>query len=484
MDADNSLMDKRQNHVKIFVIFIIAIALRIIYMTYREFWYDEAFTGIIVGESWGKMFQLLKADVHPPLYYIFLKIWSYIAGANTIGLRSFSLIVNIINVWCILIFLKKHFSEKELPYIITFLIAINPSFLLYATEARMYALLSLFYFLAFYFFWQAIQSQNKYYPWVLFTIFYTLSLYTHYISFIGIVPFFIFVFMTKNRLSNAIKLFISFSISLLCYIPWFPILFQQMSANNNGLLWLPFPDFSAFIKTFSIMIIGAKPATSGVSQINDFYFLHWPIFMTYVLAAIFAAAAAYAMYAYKKYFSQIILFIFACAPIFFTFILVHLKHFSIYHDRYFFIFIPFFLIFVFSLFYLLNKKIFYTIAAGYMVMVLLIQIPHNTTYPQFAKILFAPKTQIKHIIVSDSHQFVMIKYYAPKNLKKSIQLYNKDDFARDFSSWIVLKNSDKIYSIPKPDGKTLVTSYDKNFLADAFPSLRIENINAIYYIRQ
>ena len=52
------------------LIFIAGIYLRVTpALSERDYWYDEAFTGILLQQSWGEMNQMIFDDVHPPLYY-------------------------------------------------------------------------------------------------------------------------------------------------------------------------------------------------------------------------------------------------------------------------------------------------------------------------------------------------------------------------------------------------------------------------------
>jgi len=247
---------KNEKFFLIAIVFLLFIATRMYWMFSREFWYDEVFTAMIIKEPWDVMLTHIRQDVHPPLYYIALKVWTYATGINNIGLRSFSVFCNALNIFALYIFLKKYFSDKLLTHFLIILIALNPLFILYSTEARMYAMLSLFYFLAVYCFLQASKDPKKIAPWILFIIFYTLSIYTHYIALFGIIPFFLYIVFIKDKIANLYKLYVSSLIGFLVFSPWLPIFLQQKNSNPNGLLWLTLPGIHSLIKTLLVMIFG------------------------------------------------------------------------------------------------------------------------------------------------------------------------------------------------------------------------------------
>lgn len=58
-------------------------------MEERDYWYDEAFTGILVKDSWSNMNQMIFDDVHPPLYYWLTKLWAANFDYSSAGIRSF-----------------------------------------------------------------------------------------------------------------------------------------------------------------------------------------------------------------------------------------------------------------------------------------------------------------------------------------------------------------------------------------------------------
>ncbi|KKQ55980.1 MAG: hypothetical protein US74_C0020G0016 [Parcubacteria group bacterium GW2011_GWA2_38_13] len=472
---------KNEKFFLIAIVFLLFIATRMYWMFSREFWYDEVFTAMIIKEPWDVMLTHIRQDVHPPLYYIALKVWTYATGINNIGLRSFSVFCNALNIFALYIFLKKYFSDKLLTHFLIILIALNPLFILYSTEARMYAMLSLFYFLAVYCFLQASKDPKKIAPWILFIIFYTLSIYTHYIALFGIIPFFLYIVFIKDKIANLYKLYVSSLIGFLVFSPWLPIFLQQKNSNPNGLLWLTLPGIHSLIKTLLVMIFGSRGATPGIAQVNDYYFLQWPQWAIYVNACIVVFLCVFIIYNYKKYKHLALFFLFSFIPIAIIFAIAKIQHLSIYHERYFIIFVPFFIIFLFSALYAaVGKKIFIAIAIMYCVAIALIKIPSSNSIAPLAMHISELYSD-KQIIATDPNQFIMLKYYLPDNMDKNVRLYNAQNPSNDFTSWIIIQNSDRIFSFPKRVENAIIVSQSKEFLNTQFPDVEVFKINNYYY---
>ena len=129
------------------IIIVAGVVLRLLQINKTSFWYDEAFTGDILKLSWKDMFIAIAKDkVHPPLYYILARSWSYIFVFTQEGIRSFSVFCGTISIWFAYIFGKSFFDEKEkfpkTGLILALVMSISPFFVTYSVEARAYALIT------------------------------------------------------------------------------------------------------------------------------------------------------------------------------------------------------------------------------------------------------------------------------------------------------------------------------------------------------
>src|ERR1044072_3660001 len=90
----------------------------------------------------------LKADVHPPLYFLLLKVWVSLFGSSERAVRSLSGLFYALAVLAVY-YLARELYGDELALLTAAVYACSPLAILSAQFARMYALLSgLFYALA------------------------------------------------------------------------------------------------------------------------------------------------------------------------------------------------------------------------------------------------------------------------------------------------------------------------------------------------
>jgi 4-amino-4-deoxy-L-arabinose transferase-like glycosyltransferase len=143
-------------------IFLIGVALRFYHNIQISLWHDEAFSALFLRYPWGEMFHRLGLDVHPPMYYIFLRFWHYIFGDSLLSLRGMSIFfgsASIIAGWA---FVKEAFKNEKAALWAAVFIALNPFQLQYVTEARMYTMGAFFALLGAYFLIKALRNQKQY----------------------------------------------------------------------------------------------------------------------------------------------------------------------------------------------------------------------------------------------------------------------------------------------------------------------------------
>jgi len=145
-------------------ILFITIVLRLISLN-QSLWLDEAISANVAKNySYSQIVTVFSPhDFHSPLYYLTLKSWCSVFGYSEFGLRSLSVLFSLFTV--ILVY-------KCFGFWPSLLLSLNPLFVYYSQEARMYSMVTLFVFCAFLSF-----RKNKIFLYYLFTL---LSLFTFY----------------------------------------------------------------------------------------------------------------------------------------------------------------------------------------------------------------------------------------------------------------------------------------------------------------
>lgn len=87
---------KYKYHVCLIVIF--SVLIRLLLLTDRYLWCDEASSVLISRHSVDNLLFHTAFDVHPPLYYLLLHDWIILLGDSIAAVRSLSLLFGILTV--------------------------------------------------------------------------------------------------------------------------------------------------------------------------------------------------------------------------------------------------------------------------------------------------------------------------------------------------------------------------------------------------
>ncbi len=123
----------------IILITLLGAALRLLQLAFQPLWWDEGYSVWFAGQSIAEMVRLTAEDIHPPLYYGLLHIWTLIFGVQPVSLRLFSVFVSLPAI-PLAYALGRDMRDRTTGYLAAGLVAINPFAIFYAQEIRMYGL--------------------------------------------------------------------------------------------------------------------------------------------------------------------------------------------------------------------------------------------------------------------------------------------------------------------------------------------------------
>jgi len=185
----------------------------------------------------------VKADVHPPLYFLLLKAWVSLFGHGERAVRSLSGLFYVLAVLA-LYWLARELYGNELALLSAALYACSPLAILSAQFARMYALLSVLSIvstLLYVQFW--IKDRTN--PWRLaaFVVVNALGTFTHIAFFFAL--FGQIVFHLLYQRTRFKKFAFAICLSGIPYLLlWAPVLLGQLGTAAYGLVWVKKPSFS------------------------------------------------------------------------------------------------------------------------------------------------------------------------------------------------------------------------------------------------
>lgn len=200
-------------------------------------WFDEAYTLSLIRHNFSDLISIIKSDMHPPLYFISLKLFSEIFGYSVLATKIFSVIGYIATLLLGCTVIKKYFgSFASIIYMLA--VGAIPMSLYFSGQQRSYSWCIFFVALCFIEALLFIEN-NKYNHCFIFVISALFAAYNHIYALLAIGIIFAFVniyILIKNR--KLIKAIILSDILIIIgYLPWFlPLLFQTKAAS--GSFWL------------------------------------------------------------------------------------------------------------------------------------------------------------------------------------------------------------------------------------------------------
>lgn len=208
------------------------------FLTAVALWHDEAFSALLVRYPWQEMMHRIVLDVHPPFYYILLRLWSYAAGQSFFALRAFSLLFGLLTVWAAYKFVRAAFGSRRMALLAALALAVNPFQIQYALEARMYTLGTFLTLLSSYLLTRALESRRY---WIWYGVAVAAVMYTHYYLAFGILAqgFLILVHFLRRREPRVIfRAAGAYLFAGALYTPWIPALLEQIKRVGSG-FWIP-----------------------------------------------------------------------------------------------------------------------------------------------------------------------------------------------------------------------------------------------------
>src|SRR5680860_1220038 len=108
-------------------------------ITKSSIWFDEAFGAYMIHFNFAEIARFTASDVHPPLFYWLLKLWSMLFGNSELALRSMSVLFGGVAIVFGYLLANRLFSQKVARISLIFMV-LSPMLVRYSQEARMYTL--------------------------------------------------------------------------------------------------------------------------------------------------------------------------------------------------------------------------------------------------------------------------------------------------------------------------------------------------------
>lgn len=241
----------RNNLVLFLVLFALATAFYLFKIGFSDMWSDEAYTQSMITGTLSDMFGKFRNDLHPPLYYLGLRLFTTLFGTSLVSMRLFS-VLGVLALLLLGYFTGQRIFGKQGAIYFCLMVVALPMMASYSHEARMYTWAS--FTITGVFLYSLLFMQSGSQRDLLFLFIFTLAaLYIHYYSTVAalVANALVFLYLVGTHNKNWVRHLISVIIALLLFLPWIPMFMVQVKKVQHA-FWAPDVNLNALLSCFTI----------------------------------------------------------------------------------------------------------------------------------------------------------------------------------------------------------------------------------------
>ncbi len=228
-------MPRKFYYIILGLIFILAFALRLYKIEQKNMWFDEVYSWNLSLDTPKDIIATASGDIHPPLFYIVLKGWTNIFSDSVYSMRMLSTLLSLASMVFLFGICKQIKITDKRILLVLLLYAISPLNIYYSQEVRMQNL-NLFFTIGSTFFFLKFLRDRKNLQGILWGLFATLSIYTHYFALLVLFSQFLILiykyFRKEIDFISARKIFLFSLIPLALFSPWISTFFKQTTQGQ------------------------------------------------------------------------------------------------------------------------------------------------------------------------------------------------------------------------------------------------------------
>lgn len=234
-----------------FLIFIIAGAFYLFKLGFSDLWSDEIYTKSMLEGSLTDFFAKFKNDLHPPLYYLGLRLFTALFGFNAITLRLFSVLGVLSTILLGYFAGQRIFGKQGALYYCLMLLSI-PMLAAYSHQARMYTWAA-FSVTGVFIYSYLLMKTGKNRDLVFLFVFSLIAIYIHYygIAAAFVANTFVFIYLVLTKSKKWLPHLLSLLLAILLFLPWLFMFVVQIKKVQHA-FWAPDVNLNGIISCFTI----------------------------------------------------------------------------------------------------------------------------------------------------------------------------------------------------------------------------------------
>lgn len=207
---------------------------------HEPLWLDETYSFAMTSHALIDILRLTQGDVHPPLYYLTLKLARSLFGASPFALRLPSLLGTLALIGLGMGPVRRLWGDRT-AYLYALLVATSPGILCFAQEARMYTMAA-FFVTGAVLYGQLVLTDPQRRDRFWFCLFTFAAALTHYFALVAVAMngILLFGFAALRWRARFKSVLVNLLVATGLYLPWSLSFIHQVTLVTGG-FWIPKP---------------------------------------------------------------------------------------------------------------------------------------------------------------------------------------------------------------------------------------------------
>jgi uncharacterized membrane protein len=223
----------------------IALTVRVWAASRSELWFDEIHTLWVARLDWPSLFRTVAHDVHPPLHFAIIKLWRALGGEASLWIKTSSVLPGTALVGA-MVWLGRSLFDTRAGLIAALLLALHGVHVVVSQEARAFAWLALWVWLAVGFGFRYVREPRAV-DAIGLLLSEALGLWTHYLSGLVFACLFVWGVIVLERKPVRIAHWIGLHLAVTAlFAPQLPT-FVAQTQRDTGAHWIHHASWSSLL---------------------------------------------------------------------------------------------------------------------------------------------------------------------------------------------------------------------------------------------
>lgn len=278
------LSTQTRNRIVIAALCVLYVAVRLWRLGDSCLWFDEVFSVHAAEHDWSVLLTFVAKDlIHPPLFYLILKLWLGFGGESVFWLRMLPVLCSVFAIFPFVRLCRELKLETSAIFLSLFLLAINGALIKYTQTLRMYSMLMFLALVSMWLFARYFRRGKSFVPLVIANV---LLIYTHYFGWL-VIGSEVAAILLFQRIKWR-RVVVMSAIAVASFVPWLMSVWEaarQGSDLSQNIAWQARPGVRELV-TFATDLVEPFYFQASSGEPASIYLISVPLILIFLAALI------------------------------------------------------------------------------------------------------------------------------------------------------------------------------------------------------